>query len=379
MAEPSASEEKPALLPSPMERAADEALGVLRHAPPLALIAACAALFELLLARLGWHGLTDLAGPETVRQLGRWARFPRNLAAVAGVIALVASLLHFLRFPSFAPIGRRLAVAAFAGIFVPCILVATFLPHASLRPRLVVFGLAAANVLVTLLGLSSLRYRAEIGLRVAVIASALSAFLALVVIGISQLLHVEGGVWAWLAAMLTRNPGATQSAHLAIRHVAELAWMVVLLAGAWTTMGGEPEERSRARLGAGLGLTVVLVAAFLGLAEAVGHRFPLVLFGSFRVMLFLDAAPAVYAVPLAVGLAGGLVGLGRERPEARQVGMALWLWLAAGFAPHTPIQLLYLVLAAMLLVRSAQAYDPSGTWRMHQPWLRLIGRRPSAG
>ncbi len=364
----------PGLLPAAMERAADAALAALRHAPALALITTIAALFELAMARVGWHGLTDLASPETVREIGRMARFPRNLAGVGGSVALVLGLLQFLRFPSFAPVGRRLAVAAFAGIFVPCILVATYLPHASLKPRLVIFGLAAANVLTTLLGLSALRFRAPLGLRVAVVGASVAAFLTLVWIGMSQILQVEGGALAWLAALMQSNPGPTQTIHLAIRHVGELGWMAVLLGGAWTATFGEPGERSRPRVAVALFLWVVFVAAFLAGASAVGHRFPIVVFGTLRLMLALESAPELYAVPLAAGLAGGLVGLAHRRPETRQVGMAVLLWLCAGYGPHTPIQLLYFVLAATLLVRSAQAYDPRGVWRGRAPWRFWLGR-----
>ena len=151
--------------PNPYERAADEALRVFRAAPPLALIAAIAALFELLLARALWNGLPDVVDIETLRMLRDLGRFPRNLAAVCGIVALVFALLSFLRHAGFAPIGRRLAIAAFSGIFVPSIVVATVLPYASLRARLVVFSLGAANVLTTLIAVTAVRYRAPTGVR----------------------------------------------------------------------------------------------------------------------------------------------------------------------------------------------------------------------
>ncbi|MGE0792050.1 MAG: hypothetical protein AB7S26_40625 [Sandaracinaceae bacterium] len=362
-------------LPPRYERAAASALEQLREAPPLALLAVCAALFELAMARVGWHGLTDLADADTVRQLGRLARFPRNLAAVGGSIALLVALLQYLRFPGFASIGRRLAVAAFAGIFLPCIAVATFLPHESLRPRLVLFGLAAADVLVALISLSALRYRAEVGLRIAVAGVAISTFLILVVLGVSQLSQADQGPWAWFAALVARHPTTTQTIHLGLRHAAEVVWHAVLFAGAWTTIVGDFGERNRTRILAGASLFGALLGGLLGAGALVGHRFPLLVFGSFRWMLALDAAPLLYTIPVAAALAGGFVGLARTRPEARQVGIATLFWLCAGFGPHTPIQLLYLVIGGALFVRSAQAYDPTGAWRLHHPWMRLSERR----
>src|SRR5690606_15947850 len=97
----------------------------------------------------------------------RLARFPRNLAAVAGVIAVLAWLIAFLRLPGYASIGLRLVVAAFAGIFLPSVVVAALFTPAMLRRNLVVFGLAAANVLVALVAMSAARYRPERTLRVA--------------------------------------------------------------------------------------------------------------------------------------------------------------------------------------------------------------------
>lgn len=373
--EPRPSEERPSG-PSPLDRAADQALAVLRHAPALALLATCAALFELMLGRVGWHGLTELAGPETVRVMGRWARLPRNLAAVAGLVTLVFGLLHYLRFPGLASIGRRLAVAAVAGIFVPSILVATFLPHASLRPGLVLFGLFASNVLVTLLGLSALGYRGPAAVRVAIIALTITTTFSLLVLGIARLAEIQGGPWGWLAAMVQRNPTTTQVVNLGLRHLGELAWHAVPLAIAWTTIVGEPAERTKARVGTGLALAVVVVAAVLALATSVGgHRFPLVMFGSFGWMLLVDQIPAVYAISIGAAIAGGIVGLSRSRPEAQQLSMGGLLWLCAGYAPHTPVRLLYLVLAGVLLVRAAQAFDPHGRWRQRHPWLRLAGRK----
>ena len=357
----------------------DAALRWLRAAPPLALLAMVAALFELGLARLGYQGLADVLDPATVRDVKDWARFPRNLAAVAGVISLAIGLLSFLRLPGFAPVGRRLAVAAFSGIFVPSVVVAAMLPAATLRPKLVIFALAAANVLVTLLSMTAVRYRPSRALRVAVACLGVAAFSSLAVVGLGQLLHVREGLWAPIAALFIDHASAAQTFLLGIRHAGELAWLTTLVAGAGALAIGGGSARRHRRVAVWLGVSAVLVIALVASHEVLGHRFRLAIIWAFRLGLVVDDLPALYALPLGLGLGGALTGLARPEPAARQLAMGLGVWLAAGYAPHTPIQLLYLVLAALLVTRAAQALDPDGAWRERQPWARFLAPPPRPG
>ncbi len=351
----------------------DEAALSVARMPALALLAVGAALFELALGRAIWHGLNEVLPAPALIELHQLARFPRNLSAVAGVVALVVALFAFLRLPGFASIGRRLAVAAFAGVFVPSIVVAALLPIAMVQPKLVVFGLAAGNVLVTLLGLTAARYRAERPLRIAVALASVASFVTLLVVGLGQLAQAQGGFWGALGAVLADESGSSQRMLLAIRHLGELAWIGVLVAGCVAAAWDRGAPGLRARVGWTVGLTVVAVAALLLLQDVAGHRFRYMLFGSFRLGLLVDDVPAAYAVPLAIGLAGACVGIARRDPAQQQLGAGMLAWLCAGFAPHTPIQLLYLVLGAALLSRAAQARDTTSGWPSYQPWARLTG------
>jgi len=356
-----------------LDRAAERTLSIISEAPPLALLAVVAALFELALARLGWHGLPDVIDLEDLRQLRDLARFPRNLAAVSGLVALIASLLSFLKLSGHATIGRRLVVATFSGVFVPSILVATVLPYASVRARLVVFSLAAANVLITLLAMTAARYRPAAPLRLATGLLAATAFLSLSVVGLGLLMSSQGGPLGWIAAFFVSRLESSQRALLMLRHLGEVAWMVVLVGGAMAALQAEKRGRNARFLAAAL-ILLGVVGACLWAHDELGHRFRLMIFGAFRLGLFLDQVPTLYAVPLGIGLGGGVVALTANGKEIRQLGMGLLLWLAAGYAPHTSAQLLYLVLGAMLISRSAQARDPSGAWRQRHPWLRLMQR-----
>lgn len=356
------------------ERAAAAAVRAVSLVPPLALLAVAAALVELTFARVVWHGLTETIDTALLFDARRLARFPRNLAAVAGLVAVMASLVAFLRLPGFASIGRRLAVAAFSGIFIPSVAVAALLPSALLRRKLVIFGLAAANVLVALITLTAVRYRPERTLRISLGLACATALLTLTTVGLGQLAQAQGGLWGSLGALMMASPRATERVLLAIRHTGELCWAGVLIAGAIAAVWDRGVGRIRARVVSAVALIVALAIGIVALEQIVGHRFRFLLFGSFRLALLVDDLPLAYAVPLAIGLGGGLVAVVRAEPAMRQLGAGLLAWLAAGFAPHTPIQFLYLVLGALLLARAGQARDPEGPWRRHQPWARLMGR-----
>jgi hypothetical protein len=355
---------------TPLERAAASALEGLSSIPALGLLAMGAAILELVLARVVWHGLAEILPDEQLFAIGKIARFPRNLAAIAGILALAVALFGFVRYPGYAAIGRRLAVAAFSGVFMPSVLVAAALPERMLKPRLVIFGLAAANVLVTLIGMTAVRYRADRPLRVAVGLASAGSFLTLATVGIGQLALVEGGFWGAVSRMLGRDTPTLQRILLALTHTGELCWLAVLICVAIVALWDRGRPGARSRIAIGVALVLLFFVGLLAIQAMTGYRYRFLLFGSFRLGLAVDDAPVLYALPLAIGIAGAIAALARRDPTMRQVGAGGALWLAAGFAPHTPIQLLYLVLAAALLTRAAQARDPVGAWRARHPWSR---------
>lgn len=346
-----------------VEHAAGAALREVSSVPPLAVLAVLAGLVELLLARLVFQGMPDLLDVTVLFELRRFARFPRNLAAVAGIVAVIASLLAYLRLPGYASIFGRLAVAVFAGIFVPSVAVAAVVEAPALRPHTIVFGIAAAHVLVAVITLSAVRYRAERALRAGLALASMTAVLTLLFLPLGQLRVTQAGFGALLVAGL--------------RHGAELCWIGVSILGAVVAVWDRGAGRVRVRVGVAVALIVASTTALVMLEEIIGRRFRNLLRGSFQVDVLVDELPVAYALPLAIGLAGGLLALVRAR--TRQLGAGMLAWLAAGVAPHTLIQLLYLVLGALLLARAAQARDPEGAWRGSQPWARLVGRRPEPG
>lgn len=377
-----ATEEPATEEPAAEEPAPDGLIESLRAPPPLGLLAALAALVELVVARVAYNGLTERIDDLALLELRRWARLPRNLAAVSGLIALSFALLTYLRAPGHASIPRRLTVAAFSGVLLPALLMATLLPPAGLRRTLVVFALGAASSLVTLFAMSGVRYRGHPALRAAVGLAGSSTLLSLLWLGLGQLRQPRGDFWDILGALFVNNPTFTESLILGLRHAAEVAWLGVLAAGStWLIGFAEAEPRATAR--GRIRLVLFGVAGVLGvvllfvLRTAFRRYFRHVLYGAFQLELLVDQAPVLYALPLGVALGVGLLALTRRDALARQVGCGLTLWLAAGYGPLTPIQLLYLALGGALLARAVQADDPHGSWRARSPWSRLIGgRRP---
>jgi hypothetical protein len=373
LSEPTSSEPSEDAKEAAPEGKAARVVRLLSAAPPLALLAVLAAACELVLARVVWHGLPEVLAPEDLFEVRRLARFPRNLAAVAGTIALTIGLLGFLRFPGYAPIGRRLAVAAFSGIFVPSVVVSAVLRPELLRRKLVIFALAAANVMVTLVAMTAVRYRADRALRIGLALASATGLLTLLFVGVGQLAQAEGGIWDSVAALLTARTTTVETVLIVLRHSGELCWVGVLACVCFAVAHDRGGPGMRMRIVWTSVLVVAFTAGILLLRSATGHRFRFVLFGTLRLGLFLDDAPALYALPLAIGLAAACVGLARSEPTQRQIGAGMLAWVCAGFAPHTPIQLLYMVLATMLLARAAQARDPDGAWIDRQPWARFAG------
>ena len=84
-------------------------------------MAALAALVDLVWNRVAVRLVTD---DDTGIAWMRAGVFPRNLAAVAGMVALSWSLFVFLRMAGYARLTRRLTLSAVAGLLLPAFLLA---------------------------------------------------------------------------------------------------------------------------------------------------------------------------------------------------------------------------------------------------------------
>ncbi|HBQ13880.1 MAG TPA: hypothetical protein DEF51_23010, partial [Myxococcales bacterium] len=66
---------------------------------------------------------------------------------------------------------------------------------------------------------------------------------------------------------------------------------------------------SHRRVAVWLGVSAVLVIALVASHEVLGHRFRLAIIWAFRLGLVVDDLPALYALPIGLGLGGALTGL----------------------------------------------------------------------
>ncbi|MGF1468075.1 MAG: hypothetical protein ACFCGT_18285 [Sandaracinaceae bacterium] len=363
------------------DAAASTVLDALRAAPPLTTLAAVAGVAELVASRWLWLTLGSRPGADaTMMALRRqgWLDLPRTLAALAAMVGLAFGLASFLRLPGYAPMGRRLSVAAFSGILLPAFLVAIFLPRAFTQERLVLLALAATHVLVTLVAITAARYRAGGPFRIATSLAALAGFLTLVTVGLRRLAEAPArGLWAPVTGLLQAYSVATLGLLSVLQSVGEGAWLGVLLAGGVAAAGGATGTGRWRRLGLAVSLAAVLSLLGLRAADLLGPSFGLFLYGSFRLQALFSSFPALYVIPLAFGLASALIAMVRSDPGRRQAGLGVLLWLLAGYGPHTPYQMIYLLLGALLLSRSAQALDPNGEWQHRRPWQRPAGAASS--
>jgi hypothetical protein len=336
----------------------------LRAAPPLALLAALAALVDLAVNRVAVRVGAELVDPLVTLEWMRFGALPRNLAGIAGLFALLAALVGYLRMPGFAPFYLRLPVAGFAGILMPTLTLAVALPRERLPPHLVLFGMFAANVLVCLLAAISFGYRNRF-LKLGLALAAATALQALIVVTIASLrAMVLGGGFGGPIALYARQGG-------------ELTWLLVPLALAPAAL---PRDRSRRELVA-WGIAGLSLLALVGLAlagqQALPPHYSTVLYGAFRVAALPEAATILYVLVVGVGLSAALAGMAAPDPWRRQLGAGMALWIAGGYAGRSPIQLLDAVLAILLLARVAQAADPEGLRRASIRWRALFGGPPA--
>lgn len=340
------------------QRLAKLALADLRYHPPLGGLAAGAAALEVMGGRLLAPGLVRASGPVVTHALA----FPRTLSAVCGLITFLFAVVAFIRWPGTASPGRRLVVATFAGVFVPCLVLAAAVSAASLHRQLIILGLAAAHLMAIIVGLSALPYRTPPSLR--------SALLAVVIACAASVSAV-----ATFQLQLGSRPSLVPPADLQrIRSVllasAEVAWLCVLVGASFHLLG-----RSLRRWAVALVIAPLPALALLSAGGSMGLPATLVFYATFHLSAF-PSTPLLYAGVVGVAAGAAFVGVLRGAPPFRQLALGLVFWLAAGASPVVPIRLLYLALSVLLMARCAQVLDPDGGWSRRRPW-RVSRRHPA--
>lgn len=345
--------------PAAPDRPAGRAAEALEHGLPLVWLAALAAVVDLAWNRVAIVGLggTD---DDTALWLLRTGPFWRNLAAVAGLCALVTGLFTYLRMAGFAAPLRRVQVAGLAGLLVPALALAAAVPKESLPSVVVLLTVGVANALVVVFGVTAGGYFKS-PYRAGVWGGALVSVLVLVLLVAASMESLQ----LWLSDGSDLGGKIAWGLMVGCRVGGELLWLSTpVVVARWLL----PEVRTPASraVAAAVALAVVGVAV---LGEASRHTdHSVVAYGAFRVQLLSEELVGLYALPVGAVLGVGVATLATGSPLARQVGAYLLLWVAAGFAPRTPIQVLYLTLAIVSIARAVQASDPEGRRRAELRW-----------
>ena len=320
----------------------------LRAAPALAWLAALAAVIDavgtrLLLRLANDRELLDV-GHQTLLQLKRLGDMSRNLAGIAGLIALGFALMDLIQPRPFVPLYQRIGFAGFAGVFLPTILLATLLPAERTTILVVLVAAGAANMLVLALSLSALRWKAPWGLRIGMGMIGAAAFFAF----ISLTTLIIGRLTLWEPAY----PLGTT-----LRHIGEAFYVPAVIS---LSVDAFPRELKGARkwaaVGAGVFVGVVIGTAYaLPPAVLTPERQAELLYGATHASLFTDTVPYVYAAAFGSASALCAAAVLSEDSSTQQIALGTLLVLGGGYAPSTPVTLLMLVLGVTLLARSVVA------------------------
>ncbi len=326
----------------------------LHQSPPLAIVAAVAAVLDLVLRRGLLRTVSDRLGRSDALALHRILDVPMNLAAIAGTVAATVGLFRLLAASLHPPWNRppamvrlaegvmRAVTAGFAGILLPTVVIATFLPAERTTQATVFAATASAYLLVLQVAFTAARFPAPAGLRVATAllgASALGAFGAMVLAILGPFLELE---WAY-------------DAHRVLATSGELAFLFVPVAALTSVLPDRGAPRTAWAIFVGTTVGVCAMVTFDVWRVYLGSSYEAVLYGAVRFEAFLESAGLVYAVPFGLYLGLGLGTLCASRAGERQIGAAALLLLGAGYGPRTPGQLLMMVLGVTLLARSTIA------------------------
>jgi hypothetical protein len=337
----------------------EEPIG-LEGPPPLARMAAVMALADLIWNRVVVRAMGSV-DEETGVAFMRAGVFPRNLAAVAGIVALSVGLFGFLRMAGYAGLLRRLCISSVAGLLMPAFVLALVVPKERVSILVVVVALAAANLLVALLGSVAVQYAAG-ARRVAAGIAMLSGGLVLTVLIVASVRTIA-------------ESSAATPIGLFAHHAGEISWHLVPMAVLAALFRPPAEARSErpplrpphAAVVVGLVLGTVALALY-GESRLHVHAFETLVYGALRLTLVPEPLAWLNGITVGVGLGAAIIGMVSRSPARVQLGAAVALWLAAGYAPRAPGQLLDFALAGLLLARAAQAATRAGRDRARLQW-----------
>lgn len=306
--------------------------------PPLALLAASAALVHALLFRLLLPLLIG-QGKSLPTVLALAAPYSLNLAACAGMVALAVGSLELVRARDLTYLGRRIMLAVLAGILLATLGLSTFLPGGYVSPQLVLLAAGALHTFVVQLSMSTLRAHASLAGRTTVGLVAAASLFPL----ISLIVRHAEPVSQWSFA----HEGVAS-----LHALGELAYLLVPIAAAFVVMPWTDDSAGRRARRAGA-IAVVCMAVLFGAAARIPNSlYGQVMYSTLRLEWALERASLGYAVPISLAVGAATAAFFSRDARHRQGGTGLWLWLAGGYNPLTPARVFMAALAALLVCRA---------------------------
>lgn len=273
--------------------------------------------------------------------LGRGSHFVQNLGALFGLITLASTLTGFLHPAAPVPTPQRVGLAGFAGIFLPTVFLSTVLPVERTTPIVVLVACGAASFLAVLFALGAFRWSAPPALRLGAIALAFAAFFGF-----------AATVFLTLSRLVLWDVGYALG--MTLRQIGEVAWLLALLGLVLTSW---PRQRPRSvQLVLFLGYTLAAGTMLSGLGamhrRASAQVFLDLAYGASHLDLALESHPVLYLGAFAALFTFGLAGLGASVASRRLGAAGLVFLICGGYAPTTPLTLLFQSLGVAFVARA---------------------------
>jgi hypothetical protein len=310
----------------------------LSRVPPLAMLAAAAALVHTLLFRFLLPLLMG-RGLSLPTALALAAPYSLNLAAVAGMVALSVGALDIVRARDLTHLGRRAMIAALAGVLITTLALATFLPSGYVSPQLVLVAAGAMHFFVVQIAMTSLRAEQSLAGRttVALVAAASLFALASLVVRYSELFALVSFAQEGVATL---------------HALGELAYLVMPIAAAFSVLPWSDDASGKSARLAGAIAVGFMAMLFAAAARIPNSLYAHVMYSTLRLEWALERASLGYAVPVSLAVGAATAAIFSRDPRHRQGGAGLWLWLAGGYNPLTPARVFMTALAATLVCRA---------------------------
>lgn len=322
--------------------------------PPVATLAALAALVSMALNQLALPGLGAGSHAAQFPKLAQAARFSANLAVTAGLITLVSCVSWALLGLPRLPLRRQLFVLSGSGVLAHIAVSALlFDPLAASRTQ-IYFGVAAANMIGMAVGSAAVSSTRGPFLRLIALAITALASLNLLTVALDFAPDAQLDPWMHRAAVICKGAG-------------EVVYLLLLLAAFPLLV---PRGlRMRALVARSLGFAVMVLSFYVQYTakHALHADYALLLYSAQRVSLLLDREPLVYAAPFCLLLSASVSGLLNGGGIRLQAASGMLLIFSAGYATRAPGRLLSLAIGFMVLARALIALTEHAPFRSMSP------------